>query len=259
MATINWDEIYETALDWTKEAREYILVKMKESFQISTKADQDDLVTDVDKGVENFFQEKLAAAFPDHRLMGEEGSAQAVKDLTGVVWILDPIDGTMNFVHQERFFAISLGIFQEGEGMIGIVYDVMGDELFTSRKGRGAFLNGAPLPRLIESPLNEAILSINAGWIINDRRLEELVRKARGIRTYGSAALEIAYVAAGRLDAYISHNLAPWDIAGGSVILKEVGGIMTNDKGSELTFLEKDTFLAAKPSIYQDVLSIINK
>ncbi|MDQ0253867.1 myo-inositol-1(or 4)-monophosphatase [Evansella vedderi] len=250
-------QIYDHAVQWTREAGKYIREKMKESISVSTKANQDDLVTDVDRAVERFFQEKIAASFPHHRLMGEEGSYEAIKDLTGTVWILDPIDGTVNFVHQERYFAISLGVFTEGHGVIGIVYDVMNDELFTAQEGKGAFVNGQELAKLSEMNLNESILSFNAGWILKDRKLEMLVEEARGIRSYGAAALEIAYVAAGRLDAYISFHLAPWDIAGGYVILQEVGGVATDYSGKELTFLHKGTFFAANPYLHKKILQLL--
>ena len=259
MSQINWNEVQGTAIAWTKAAGDYIREKMKETYTVNTKSNQDDLVTDVDQGVESFFESKLAGTFPQHRLMGEEGSAEAIKDLDGVVWILDPIDGTTNFVHQECFFAVSLGIFKDGEGVIGIIYDVMNDEMFTCLKGEGAFLNDRRLNDLEEVSLHESILSFNAGWVLDDRRLEILIREARGIRSYGSAALELAYVAAGRVDAYISFNLAPWDIAGGYVLLQEVGGTVTNYDGTDLDFLNKGTLLAANPSIHKDILAKISQ
>ncbi|WP_088033595.1 inositol monophosphatase family protein [Evansella clarkii] len=259
MSRIDRKELFNTATDWTREAGEYIRKKMKESFSVNTKSNQDDLVTDVDKGVENFFEQKLSDKLPDHTLMGEEGTAESVKNLDGTVWILDPIDGTMNFVHQESFFAVSLGIFENGEGIIGIVYDVMNDEMFSCLKGEGAYVNGRKLPELKEVPVHESILSFNSGWILKDRRLEKLVKESRGTRSYGSAALELAYVAAGRLDAYISFNLAPWDIAGGYVLIKEVGSTVTNYEGKDLDFLNKGTLLAANPYIHNNILSLIHE
>ncbi|MFA9557308.1 inositol monophosphatase [Evansella sp. AB-rgal1] len=254
MTDINWDQLYDDALRWTREAGEYIKEKMKESYSIDTKANQNDLVTDVDKSVEQFFQQKIGEGYPEHRLMGEEGSHESIHDLTGVVWILDPIDGTINFVHQESFFAISLGIFHEGVGMIGIVYDVMNGELFTAQVGKGAYLNEKKLNKLSEVSFEESILSFNPRWILKNRGFEKLITESRAVRCYGSAAIEIAYVAAGKLDGYICNNLAPWDIAGGSVILAEVGGVSSNYDGGEQTYLKKDTFIAANPSIHRDVL-----
>ncbi|MBU9720495.1 MULTISPECIES: inositol monophosphatase family protein [Bacillaceae] len=247
----DWNEIYNTSKEWILEAGDYIREKMKSSINVSSKANQNDLVTDVDKAVEEFFIEKLKDKYPTHRLMGEEGSAELISNLNGTVWILDPIDGTVNFVHQECFFAVSLGIYHEGVGMVGFIYDVMKDELFTALKGHGAYVNGKKLDTVSNVSLQESILSVNVGWILEDRRLEYFVKEARGFRSYGSAALEIAYVAAGRLEAYISFALHPWDIAGGAVILKEVGGIVSNYEGRELTYLNKDTFIAANPAIHE--------
>ncbi|MCE7794750.1 inositol monophosphatase family protein [Salipaludibacillus sp. CUR1] len=250
--------IKEKAEEWTREAGGYIKEQMKLTFKVNTKSHQHDLVTDVDKGVEAFFQEKIDKEFPGHRLMGEEGSFENVKDLSGTVWILDPIDGTVNFVHQESYFAISAGVFHNGEPVIGIVYDVMHDELFSSLKGKGAELNNRRLSPLSENSLNEAIISFNTGWLLKDRRLERIVKRSRGTRSYGAAALEIAYVAAGRLDAYISFNLAPWDIAGGYALLQEVGGKATNYDGKTLNFLEKTTLIAANPWVYDEIIEVLN-
>lgn len=259
MTKQEWNQIYNQAINWTKEAGQYIKSEMVKSFHISTKAHQHDLVTDVDKGVERFFQKKLMDSFPSHRLMGEEGTAQHIHDLNGTVWILDPIDGTVNFVHQESYFAVSVGIYHEGIGKIGIVYDVMHDEMFTALQGEGAYLNDRKLKPLDKVNMEESILSFNAGWMFKDRRLEKLVENSRGLRSYGAASLEMAYVAAGRLDAYISFNLAPWDMAAGAVLIKEVGGKATNYRGDRLTFLSKDTLLAASPEIHSTILNEIHK
>lgn len=251
----NLEQIYNYAIRWIKEAGELIKKEMEEDYIVSTKTNVHDLVTDVDRDVEKFFSERLKVNFPSHQLMGEEGSFQSVRNLNGVVWILDPIDGTINFVHQQRFFAISLGIFVEGEGKIGLVYDVMNDELFSARKGHGAYLNGLPLSLLPKTtPFHESIIGMNTGWILKDERLNHLVREVRGIRSYGAAALEIAYVAANRLDAYISLHLSPWDIAGGTIILEEVGGITSTIKGKELTFLQGDSIVAASPAMYDKLM-----
>ncbi|WP_096435582.1 inositol monophosphatase family protein [Alteribacter populi] len=259
MAHQDWQRLFLQAKQWTKEAGESIRKSMGDTFEVHTKAHQHDLVTDVDRQTEAFYKDKIRESYPNHRIMGEEGLGDDVKDLVGTVWIIDPIDGTVNFVHQQCYFAISLGIFHEGIGMVGIVYDVMADEMFTAVKGQGAFLNEEALPVLPKVSLEESILSFNVGWVLKDRRLETLVEKSRAVRSYGAAALEIAYVACGRLDAYISFNLAPWDIAGGSVILQEVQGQATNYKGKELTFLGKDTLLAANPHIYKEVIREIHE
>lgn len=255
---INVYEIKAAAENWTYEAAEKIKHEMNEDYKIETKAHEHDLVTEVDKSVETFFKEKLCCVYPEHRLMGEEGSFESIHDLNGIVWILDPIDGTVNFVHQRMGFAISVGVYLNGEPLVGIVYDVIQDEMFSSVKGGGAYLNGLPLAALYESRLETSLLSFNTGWILEDRRLEMLIERSRGLRSYGAAALEIVYVACGRLDAYISFSLAPWDIAGGVAILQEVGGIASDYEGNELSFLEKGSFLAANPGIHDDILKTVH-
>ncbi|WP_147802442.1 inositol monophosphatase family protein [Alkalicoccus halolimnae] len=243
----------DTAVSYVKEAADYIREQMKYTYGIDTKEDKDDLVTDVDRNVEKFFKDKISKNFSEHRLMGEEGSFENIKDLDGVVWILDPIDGTINFVHMGTNFAISVGIFEDGVPLIGVIYDVMNRELFVSVKGEGAYLNDQRLPLLKERPLDEALVSFNTGWVLKDKDLQSVVEQVRGTRSYGVAAIEIAYVAAGRLDAYISKKLAPWDIAGGCALLNEVGGVATNYRGEKLTFLDVDTLFAANPSIYKQI------
>lgn len=250
---MNISILKDVAVAYVEEAGAYIKEEMKTAYNIDTKSNKDDLVTDVDRNVELMFKEKIEKNFPEHRLMGEEGSFENIKDLSGVVWILDPIDGTVNFVHMGTNFAVSLGIFEDGEPLIGVIYDVMSDELFVSVKGEGLYLNNIKQPMLKEHPLEEALVSFNTGWVLKDKKLQGIVTKARGTRSFGSAAIELAYVAAGRIDAYISMNLAPWDIAAGYAMMQEVGGITTNYEGEALTFLKKDTLFAANPFIYQAI------
>lgn len=251
---LNYFKWKQQAEAWIREAADYIRWQMHEQLDIKTKEHKNDLVTHVDEGVESFFIKKLAETYPEHRVMGEEGSFKKINDLSGVVWILDPIDGTMNFIHQKSFFAVSLGIYVDGQPAAGLVYDVMADELYSAVSGFGAFLNGKPLPVLNRVEIDESILSINPGWASKDDSVQDLIETVRGTRSYGVAALEMAYVASGRLDAYISYNLAPWDVAGGMVLLEETGGLVTNLKGNPLSLLKKDSLIAANPSIHRGLI-----
>ncbi|CAM3961892.1 inositol monophosphatase family protein [Alkalicoccus chagannorensis] len=252
------ESLRQAALQYISEAAAYIRTEMKKGYDVDTKANKDDLVTTVDKNVETMFQEKLAQDFPEHRLMGEEGSFENIHDLDGTVWILDPIDGTVNFVHMGTGFAVSLGIFQDGEPVFGVVYDVMNDELFTAVAGEGAYLNGHALPNVPDRTLSGSLISFNTGWVIHNEKYRELVDKVRGTRSYGSAALELAYVAAGRIDAYLSLRLAPWDVAGGSILVQEARGLVTNLNGEKLDFLHKDSLFAAAPTVYRDITNHLN-
>lgn len=256
----NWNEIDENAKQWIKEAGDYIKNSFTKKLTIKTKSHANDLVTDIDQGTEQFFIEKIKAAYPEHRILGEEGFGDKITDLDGVVWIIDPIDGTMNFIHQQRNFAISIGIYEDGVGKIGLIYDVIHDELYHGMKGSGVFLNDIRLPELGETKLSESILGINATWVTENRRIDHnllapLVKKARGTRSFGSAAMEMAYVAAGRMDAYISLRLAPWDVAGGIVLIEELGGEITDLRGKKLNMLENNSVFVSKPGLHKEVLA----
>ncbi|WP_338781727.1 inositol monophosphatase family protein [Metabacillus sp. FJAT-52054] len=261
----NWKDIDHHAKSWIREAGERIRGSFATSLSIQTKSNPNDLVTNMDKETEQFFISRIKETYPDHRILGEEGYGHEIEDSKGIIWIIDPIDGTMNFVHQQRNFAISIGIYEEGTGMIGLIYDVVHDELYHAFKGEGAFMDDTPLPKLEHREVKEAIIGLNATWVTENKRIDPsvlapLVRNARGTRSYGSAALEFAYVVSGRLDCYITMRLAPWDFAGGLVLLHEVGGIATTVSGEPISILERNSIFASRPGLHKEILnSYLNK
>ena len=241
---MDWEYIDLHAKQWVMEAGDKIRDSFDKTLNIQTKSNPNDLVTNMDKEIEQFFINKIKGNFPNHRVFGEEGFGDEIKNLDGVVWIIDPIDGTMNFIHQQRNFAISLAVYENGIGKIGLIYDVAHGELYHAITGRGAFMNETQLPSLRKATVKESILALNATWVMENQRIDHkliipLVRDARGTRSYGTAALEMVFVATGRVDAYISMRLSPWDIAAGAVIIGELGGVVTNLKGEKLDFLNK--------------------
>jgi myo-inositol-1(or 4)-monophosphatase len=256
---MNWESIAAIAKQWVMEAGQTIRTSFEMKLDIQTKSNANDLVTNMDREVEQFFIKKVRETFPDHKILGEEGFGDNLENLDGVVWLLDPIDGTMNFVHQQRDFAISVGIFEDGVGKVGLIYDVVRDELYHAVRGNGAYLNEKKLSELPQVDIQKAIIGINPTWLMENRRIDHnllipLARDARGLRSYGSAALEMAFVAAGRIDAYVALRLAPWDFGGGSILVEEAGGSVTNLKGEKLDFLTKDTLLVAKPGLHEKIL-----
>lgn len=257
---MDWEYIDLQAKQWVKEAGDKIRESFSKTLNIQTKSNPNDLVTNIDKEIEQFFINKIRKTFENHRILGEEGFGDEVDNLDGVVWIIDPIDGTMNFIHQQRNFAISLGVYENGIGKIGIIYDVAHGELYHAINGKGAFMNDAPLPKLNKVAVKESIIALNATWVMENHRIDHnllipLVRDARGTRSYGTAALEMVFVATGRVDAYISMRLSPWDVAAGAVIIEELGGIVTNLRGKKLDFLSKDSLLVAKPGLHQSIIN----
>jgi myo-inositol-1(or 4)-monophosphatase len=254
----DWKKIDTYAKEWIKEAGERLKTSFEEKLNIETKTNPNDLVTNMDRETEQFFMDKITETFPQHRILGEEGMGHDVKDLNGIVWIIDPIDGTMNFIHQQRNFAISIGILEDGKGEIGLVYDVVHDELYHTIKGQGAYMNDKELPQLKQVSVKETILSLNATWVTENRKIDPsilgpLVRDVRGTRSYGSAALELAFVAAGRLDAYITLRLSPWDFAGGAILIEEVGGEVSDLRGNPLDYLHGGPLFVSKPGLHKEI------
>ncbi|ANU27852.1 inositol monophosphatase family protein [Planococcus versutus] len=242
-----------------KEAGHQIRNSFLSDITIESKSNANDLVTNMDKEIEQFFIGRIRRDFPKHKVFGEEGFGDDIQSTDGVIWLLDPIDGTMNFVHQKRNFAISLGIYVDGIGKLGYIYDVVNDDLYHGVENGGAYFNDEKLKPLLKTNIAESIIAMNATWAIPNRYLDndaiiQLIRDVRGTRSYGSAALELAYLASGRVDAYMSMRLSPWDIAGGMVIAKEVGAVTTSFKNDPANLLKQDTFIAANPSIHQELL-----
>lgn len=256
----NWSGIDETVKRWIGEAGENIRASFTHSLSIQSKSNPNDLVTNVDEETERFFIERIRMSFPSHRILGEEGQGDDVQSLDGVIWIIDPIDGTMNFVHQQRNFAISIGIYEDGIGQLGYIYDIVHDELYHAKKGQGAWMNDVKLDPLDPVPVEQAIVGINSTWLIQNRhfdqeKLIQLANDVRGTRSYGSAALELAYVASGRLSAYITMRNAPWDFAGGKMIVEEAGGVVSKITGDDIDMLSVNPVFAAAPGLHEDILN----
>ncbi|EUJ22673.1 inositol monophosphatase [Listeria grandensis FSL F6-0971] len=250
------EKIDQLAREWLEEAGNRIFMALEQvNIEVEAKADRNDLVTNMDRATERYFAEKIATHFPEHRLLGEEGYGEEITSLEGVVWVLDPIDGTVNFVEQKRNFAISLGIYQEGIGELGYIYDVVGGEFYFAKRGEGAFVNDEPIPMLAkENKLENALVIINTAAMHKFPQTLAAIKAARGLRLYGAATLEYMAVATGRADAYISANLSPWDIGAGKIIAEEVGAIVTRVDGSEMVITEKGDSFVASPGVHAELL-----
>nr|AIE77291.1 inositol-1-monophosphatase ShuB [uncultured bacterium pBIO2160] len=259
------DEIYKNAREWIEIAGNNIRSKINQPLTVDTKSNPNDLVTTMDKETEAFFVTKIKETYPNHFIIGEEGFGDNLASLDGTVWIIDPIDGTMNFVHQKRNFAISIGVYHDRIGEIGMVYDVMNDVLYHAKRGQGAYKNDTKLSALKKDVvLEKTIFAMNHFWLCPNRLVDEItmqkfVRYIRGTRAYGSAALDLAYIAEGITDGYLSLGLEPWDIAAGMVIVNEVGGVVTDIDGEPLDLLSKHHVFACNPAIQGEVIGILKE
>lgn len=254
-----FEQMAKEACQWVREAGKEIRQMMNKRIRVDYKSGPDDLVTEVDQKTERFFIRKIRRHYPDHRIVGEEGFGDDVASLKGIVWFIDPIDGTMNFVHLKKHFTVSVAVYEDGIGRIGIIYDVMADELFYAIRGKGAYVSGERLPELAPVELSQAVMALNATWITKNRRIDPnvlrpLVHDARGTRSFGSAALELAYVACGRIDGYITMRLSPWDFGAGRILIEEAGGTCTTIDGKELHMLGQNSVFAASQKLHEEIL-----
>ncbi|UTH14542.1 inositol monophosphatase family protein [Macrococcus equipercicus] len=250
--------IYEFAEQIIYEAGQNIKNKLALELTIETKSNPNDLVTNMDKETEQLLVERINQAYPDHHIIGEEGHGKEVDTLDGVVWIIDPIDGTLNFVHQQQNFAISIGIFKDGEKYAGLVYDVMNDNLYHAIAGEGAYLNDMKLGALADTTLKRSIISLNPNWLTKDWIKDvytPIVKDARSARSYGSAALDFVFVAVGIVDSYMTLRLHPWDFAGGMIIAEETGAVVSNQMGETLHPLQSNSIIVANQQLHREIVS----
>jgi myo-inositol-1(or 4)-monophosphatase len=197
-----------------------------------------DLVTEIDLQIEREFRKMIAERFPDHVVLGEEFEASGDREATPrYCWVFDPVDGTTNYAHGLPIFCSSLALEIEGQATVGAIYDPTRRELFTAERGQGAWLNGTPLRVSSAETLLDSLLVTGFHYGIQ-RDPEELVSlfrefitKSRAVRRLGSAALDLAYVAAGRFDGYWEAKIQPWDVAAGALIVEEAGGRVTTVTG----------------------------
>ncbi|WP_327876211.1 inositol monophosphatase family protein [Aneurinibacillus thermoaerophilus] len=233
--------------------------------EVMYKTSSSDLVTSVDRAVEQMVIDEIFKVYPDHGILGEEGLVACEPSKFETVWMIDPIDGTTNFVHQRQNYCVSIAAYHRGVCEVGVVYDPTRQELFYAERGGGIFLNDAPLRVKRNKEMKEALISTSLFW--NRRAMknglsekaQRLAHRARGVRIYGVAALELAYVAAGRLDAYISPGLNAWDLGAGRLLVEESGCKISTIEGKELPFAERTSVLAANPNIYDFLLEFLTE
>ena len=231
-----------TAIEAVVRAGDLQMTRLGQDIRVDKKGTID-LVTEVDFAVERVFRALIADRFPGHCVLAEElGGSTSVNDIPpGPCWVFDPIDGTTNYAHGLPIFCASLALEMDGVAQVAAVYDPNRRELFTAERGGGAFLNGRPLHVSAAGTLVDALLVTGFPYDVHSR-IEEIVglfgafvAKARAVRRLGSAALDLCYVAAGRMDGFWESDLKPWDIAGGALIVSEAGGRVTRMDGDPFT------------------------
>jgi myo-inositol-1(or 4)-monophosphatase len=230
-----------------------------------------DFVTQVDKAAETAVIDVIRQAYPDHAILGEESGAlegrpggrnAAAKD--EYRWIIDPLDGTTNYIHGFPQYAVSIGLQHRGVIEHGVIYDPAKNELFTASRGRGAFLDDRRIRVTKCASLKDALVGTGFPYKelprldIYCKQLKEVMKTASGVRRTGSAALDLAYVAAGRLDGFWELGLSPWDMAAGALLVQEAGGLV-GDLAGEANYLESGEIAAATPKIFTQLLAALRQ
>ena len=222
---------------------------------------RNDFVSEVDRQAESEIIYVLQKAFPGHGILAEETGRQGTRR-EEYVWVIDPLDGTTNFLHGFPQFAVSIGLMYRGVPEAAVIYDPLRQELFTAKRGSGATLENRRIRVTAQTTLHGALLG--TGFPFKDQRyidaylamLKDLIRDTAGIRRAGSAALDLAYVAAGRLDGFWEMGLQPWDMAAGVLMIREAGGIVTDLVGGDRA-METGHVLTANPKLHQAMRDII--
>ena len=223
------------------------------SLDVRTKTNRNDLVTAVDRRIEEVVAARLAEA-TGYPMLGEEG--HTVDSFAGRVWVLDPIDGTMNYVSTHRDYAVSLALCEDGAPVVGVVADVVGSHVYTAVRGEGARCDGEALaPVLDADDYTDAIIITDIKEILALPRLARALVDSRGHRRYGSAALECVEVAASRAGAFVHMWVSPWDIAAASLICEEAGARVTRLDGTPMDVRHKGSILVGAPRVHASLLN----
>jgi myo-inositol-1(or 4)-monophosphatase len=221
-----------------------------------------DLVTAADLDAERDFRQLMARRFPSHAVLGEEGSGTPGAAGTRFRWIVDPLDGTTNFAHGVALFCISIGLEVDGRVDLAVVYDPIGEELFTAERGEGARLNGVPIRVSARDVLLEALVVTGFPYSVHADRgrqvdiFGQMLSLTQGVRRLGSAALDLAYVAAGRFEGFWEQQLHAWDIAAGQLLVSEAGGRVTNYAAGPLDLFQGE-ILATNWHLHEAIREVI--
>ncbi len=229
-----------------------------------SKKDTNDFVTEIDKAAEDIIIETLLAAYPSHGILGEEsGNERGAKD-SEYVWVIDPIDGTTNFIHGFQYYCVSIALKVRDRIEHAVIFDPTRNDLYTATRGRGAYMNDRRMRVSKATHLNTAVLATGlCNRVHGDQSghfamQSEVTNKVVALRNNGSAALDLANVAAGRLDGFFLKGLSSWDIAAGSLLVTEAGGLMGNFTG-EAPFLDHGECMAGNPKMYAQLVPVLRK
>jgi myo-inositol-1(or 4)-monophosphatase len=251
------------AVEAALEAGRFLKANVGKIKTIERKGGQEtNLVTEIDRKAEQIIIGRIKEKYPDHDFLGEESGSADVK--SEYKWIIDPLDGTINYTHGVPVFCVSIGLEHNGEIILGVVYDPNLDELFTAEKGKGAYLNKKRIEVSKKTRLIESLIVTGFPYDIRDNpdpvvaHFRNFLAEAQAIRRLGSAAIDLCYVAAGRFDGFLEGMLNPWDMAAGVLMVTEAGGKWTDFRGLPSSVYGKQ-MLATNTLIHDQMLAVLKK
>jgi myo-inositol-1(or 4)-monophosphatase len=250
----------ETAVDIAREAGALLSTYFERRVAFELKGDFD-LVTEADRSSERLVVERLRSHFPSHSIVAEEGGGH--QGSSGYRWYVDPLDGTTNFAHSYPVYNVTMGLEQDGEMLVGVVFDPTRQEMFSAERGAGAYLNNRRIrvsdaKRLADSLVSTGFPSRKRELNVNIHFYHQMAMATHGVRRGGSAAIDLAYVASGRLDAFWEFGLNPWDMAAGTLLVTEAGGRCTDMKGGPHS-MTSPHLLTDNSAIHQETLDLFGE
>ncbi|CAG0887440.1 unnamed protein product [Darwinula stevensoni] len=257
---------YEFGLAMAKKAGAMIKDAFRRPKTVDTKTCDIDFVTDTDRAVEKMLLSEISARFPTHKFIGEEASADGTKNsLTAEpTWIIDPIDGTMNFIHRYPLVCVSIGLWVDKEPFAGFVFNPILDLFYSARKNEGAFLNGKRLHVSDTTSLSQSLVMFELGTARDPAKRESVIEnfnrlldRGHGFRSMGTCALNMCAVAEGGADAYFEYGVHSWDVAAGSLIVREAGGYVCDPSGGDLDVMSRRMLCAASPVLAHEICSLL--
>lgn len=222
-----------------------------------------DLVTDADLASQSAIQRTIVERFPDHGFLGEESTGIAFSEkLNDLAWIVDPLDGTTNYVHGYPHYAVSVALARGSDLLVGVVFDPLADICFSASAGRGAWLNGQPIQVSGTTQVSDALVAVSLPAHVRPNSPDlldfvEAVQVCQAVRRSGSAALNLAYVAAGSLDGFWANQINPWDVAAGVLLVREAGGVVVGRDGSEFDLWNPHFLSAASAALRDSLLAVL--
>lgn len=258
------DELLETAKSAARIAGDILKDGFGTTFKIDNKQGRNNLVTEYDYASEKAIINHIKSIYPNHKFLAEESGSTGSKNDDEVIWVIDPLDGTVNFAHSIPIFSVSIAALYRGELLCGVIYQPLLDELFYAGKGKGAFLNGRQIAVSPSDDIHTSLLVTGFPYNVDKNPYNcvdtfvKIVLKGIPIRRLGSAALDLAYVACGRFDGFWEADLHPWDLAAGVIIVEEAGGKVTKYDGKAFNIYDI-TILATNGIIHEQIMDVINK